>query len=711
MMAITANTTLTAQSLANYTDNYQWTGQPNCAPFGTFGPDRTYRVSIPVGQRVSVAVTPNGAWDPSIQVSSVCTVGATNTCVAGSNSAGSNVVETLVLANSGSTTLDTFLVVDTSSILASITPFDISFTFSATPVGEICALAEVLTLPASRAADALVSYSNDYLNGAGCPGGSSGSAGPERVYRTTVASNTRLTAVASASTNADGGVAFSPTVSIVPATTCAATLTCLAGATGVAGIATAVFDNGGASRDVFIVVDSATVIPGGTFALSVTSAAATLPVGDVCANATPAITTTTTLSNEDFTGYAGQYSAQGQSLCSYQSGLDRAYLVTIPAGQVLTASAFATDAGVLPDGGFINLSLSVVPSANECQSGPCVTGANATSTPGASEFVSRNNTGATSENVFVVVDSNLPAAAGTYSLAVTLAVPPIGDTCSDTLTAITATGNLTGQTLAGYSNDFGSGTSTLCRFASGADRVYRVTIPAMNRLTATTVTSVFADHGLSIVDGLAAACGSPTTCAASVDNDPPAGGETLVFDNSTGSPKTVFLIVDRFSGSDDFDLNVTIAPVVANVGETCQAPQVIAMSGTVSGQTTVGYVNNVGTVSSAACTGYSNSYSGRDRVYQISVGPGQTLTALVTPTTSFDPGVYFVASPASNCALTGTVCIGTGGDTNFTGTGATAAETGTFTNSTAAVQDVFIVVDSFSSTSSGGFDLTITLLP
>jgi hypothetical protein len=577
--------------------------------------------------------------------------------------------------------------------------------------GDFCSNAELLTLPAIRAADTLVGYFNDYSNGPGC---ATGTASNERVYVANVPANSRLTAVVSASTNTDGGAAFQPTLNIgLASETCGALVNCVAGANSTAtpGTATANFDNGPVARDVRIFVDTGTTIPGGTFTLNVTAAATTLPVGDVCSNVGTALSNGT-LQNEAFTGYAGQYASAAQVSCSYLSGLDRAYAVTIPSGQILTATVVATDAGVLPDGGFVNLSLSVVPATNECNTGPCVSGVNATGSPGAPETVLRSNTGSTAENVVLVVDSNLPSAAGTYALTVNVGAPAVGDTCSDSLTAIVAAGNLPGQSLAGYSADYGTGTSVGCRFVnSGIDRVYRITIPASTQLTATTVTPVFADHALSIVDGLAAACASPTTCAASADDDPMLGGETLDYINTTGLPKTVFLIVDRFSGPDAFDLNITFTPFVANTGETCQAPELISSSGTISGQTTSGYLNDIEVESTGACTGEGSTYDGLDRVYQITVGPGQTLTATVTPTSSWDPGLYFVAGPATNCATIDTTCVGTGSDSQFGGIGAGSAETGTFVNSTGSAQDVFIVVDSLDVSSPGDFDLTISLLP
>ena len=193
--------------------------------------------------------------------------------------------------------------------------------------------------------------------------------------------------------------------------------------------------------------------------------------------------------------------------------------------------------------------------------------------------------------------------------------------------------------------------------------------------------------------------------------------ETLVFDNTTAAAKTVLVVVDRFSAAvsgDTYELNISVGNIPPpNQGETCAAPQVIASSGTITGQTTVGYINNIGTVSN--CTSFSTSNPGVDRVYSVTVAPGQTLNATVTPDSagSYDPSIYVVLAPAANCLATGTTCASpnTTGDDGAGGD----PETTTYTNSGAAPVEVFIVVDSYTATSvtsgQGTFDLTVTLMP
>ena len=439
--------------------------------------------------------------------------------------------------------------------------FSLTTDVSSTPIGDVCENAEVLTLPASRAADSLANYADNYRASLGC---ASGTTNAERVYRVTVPANNRLTAVATASTNADGGVAFNPAVNIVPAsTTCILALTCAGGASGVSGVASANWDNvGNAATDVFVIVDS-TVAPAGTYSLTIAASAQTFPAGDVCTNVGAPITATTTFQGDTFAGFGDQYQPRGQNSCSYLPGLDRVYAVTIPAGQIMTATAYASDAGALPDGGTINLALSVVPAATDCQLGPCVTSSDNTSAAGSSEVVIRSNsTGANPESVLLVVDSNLPAAAGSFALNVNLVAPPVGDTCSDTQTAITASVSRGMEDLAGYANDYSTVVSG-CAFRGGGERTYRITIPAGFALTATTTTT--ADHSLSLVNGPAANCAAPTTCLASADVVLTGGGETITFNHWAPKPLRVFLVVGRFGsmGTTPYALAIDLSAIPA----------------------------------------------------------------------------------------------------------------------------------------------------
>ena len=104
-----------------------------------------------------------------------------------------------------------------------------------------------------------------------------------------------------------------------------------------------------------------------------------------------------------------------------------------------------------------------------------------TSTP--TRTLNWSNGGTTTAEVFAIVDSQAPNGAGTYTIGATVAVPPVGDTCS-TAQLITFNGDLPGTTV-GYANDYGAGTG--CTATQGPDRVYGLDLPA-GYLVSSTVT-------------------------------------------------------------------------------------------------------------------------------------------------------------------------------------------------------------------------------
>jgi len=94
------------------------------------------------------------------------------------------------------------------------------------------------------------------------------------------------------------------------------------------------------------------------------------------------------------------------------------------------------------------------------------------------------------------------------------------------------------------------------------------------------------------------------------------------------------------------------------------------------------------------------TYDGNDVAYTITVPNTKTLTVDVNPTSSWDPAIAIVGS----CASVGPSCLG-GADEGFSGD----PETATYTNTTGSAQVVFIIVDSYSSSSYGPFTIQATL--
>lgn len=150
-------------------------------------------------------------------------------------------------------------------------------------------------------------------------------------------------------------------------------------------------------------------------------------------------------------------------------------------------------------------------------------------------------------------------------------------------------------------------------------------------------------------------------------------GSVVVLDGGTGNDTCLLAIGlssgvpvsgDTTSATDDYDVNV-------NISNVCD-------------QTDLSFYQ----------------FDGRDVAYSISVPTGKTLTAVVAPTTQWDPALALV----TDCSNIGPTCVG--GD-DFNGSG--DPETGTYTNNTGQTQTIFIVVDAYSSSEYGPFTLNATV--
>jgi hypothetical protein len=103
-------------------------------------------------------------------------------------------------------------------------------------------------------------------------------------------------------------------------------------------------------------------------------------------------------------------------------------------------------------------------------------------------------------------------------------------------------------------------TATTCVQYPGPERVFSITIPAGQRLTATAVrdTGSMADPAINLIEAPASNCTSTPTCLDSSDDDfDGAAAETVTYLNSTNAPKTVFIIVGAWSQG-AFNLTVTL---------------------------------------------------------------------------------------------------------------------------------------------------------
>jgi hypothetical protein len=230
----------------------------------------------------------------------------------------------------------------------------------------------------------------------------------------------------------------------------------------------------------------------------------------------------------------------------------------------------------------------------------------------------------------------------------------------------------------GFSTNDTSATSGSCNFGNGPDRMYAVTIPAGQRLTVSASPQGPFDLTLSAAaNAVACAMG---LCSQSVQSTGPGGTETLLLDNPGMTVVSTVIILDSLTPmSGQVGLFASLTPLASLQGDTCQAPIVVMPPQTLVGLSTQGLIKDY-TLSGLPCRGPM----GAEAVFQVTVGPSQTLGVVVSSMS--DAVINVLAGPASTCGLSG--CLA---GVDQTGSG---VETLSWTNGPAA-QTVFVTVGRF----------------
>ncbi|MBL8921238.1 MAG: hypothetical protein JNJ54_20410 [Myxococcaceae bacterium] len=414
--------------------------------------------------------------------------------------------------------------------------------------------------------------------------------------------------------------------------------------------------------------------------------------GETCATAIPI--GPGLLTGQDLTAYIDDYQWFGQPNCTPFGtvGRDRVYQVTIPANQRLRAT-------VIPSPGW-DPSVQIT---DVCVAGPnpmgqmCIAGVNAQPV-GAPEVLVYLNASATPRTVSLVVDTADPNPVS-FDLNIEFLTVPMGDDCSS---AIALSGSATGQDLASFLGDYNNGAG--CAPASGPDRVYSVSIPAGNRLTAT-VTSALPDGGVGFTPALnlitTMTCTPTSACVAASQAAGP-GVATLLYDNVGTTPQSAFLVVDTNNPvvQGTFDITASFAPTMLPQGDVCaNTAMPIITSTMLTAQPFMGYLNHYG----IAVEGTTCSFDdGPDRVYAVTVPAGFRLRALGNA--SFPYNLDLVAGPASNCQANPVTCLDR--RSSFMG----GALTSSWDNGTGMAQTIFVIVDRQTPTPmTDTFDLGIDL--
>ncbi|MBK7860229.1 MAG: hypothetical protein IPJ65_16765 [Archangiaceae bacterium] len=251
-----------------------------------------------------------------------------------------------------------------------------------------------------------------------------------------------------------------------------------------------------------------------------------------------------------------------------------------------------------------------------------------------------------------------------------------------------------------------------CRAAGidgAGDAVFQFSVTAGNRGTLTAVGDSDTDVFVNLVAAPASRCGAVQpdggfggiTCVDGSD----VGGLNEADEVSTAIPGTYYAIVDGLTDADVGNVAVSFATTtVPATGDTCAAPTVVASSGMLTAQSGAGYGNDYDVDPDGTdCTTYSSN--GIDRVYQVSIPAGMTLTATVTPSgagANDDVSIYVLEGVAASCTPWITSCLA-GADVGADG----EADEVTYMNAGAAAKTVFVVVDSYFLRQPSAFDLNI----
>lgn len=298
---LTSGMTLMGETLVNFTNDYA--SGTNCSP--TFGGlDRTYSFTLGPAQQAVITVTPAMGLNTGISVVDTAVGCGNGVCVAGADTAGAGLPDTLAFSNPSSQPRTVFVIVD-SATSSTPTTFSIGVTETPIPANDSCELAGAPITASSSVMGTLVGKANDYNWSSTTNGCASGTTSLDAVHAVTIGAGQQLTATVATTSGT-----WNPTLQIVDGTTCAAgtTQTCLVGAaassvTTVGSAETARFINTGITpRTVFVVVETSTSSNHGGYGLTIDLAAPTQALASFAANCddlstgtvTPLLTATTT---------------------------------------------------------------------------------------------------------------------------------------------------------------------------------------------------------------------------------------------------------------------------------------------------------------------------------------------------------------------------------------------------------------------------------
>ncbi len=396
-----------AETLSNASNEYAGT-VPGCASGSFSGGDKVYALDTPAGQRTILIAEPDAG--ASVSLSLLANAAACNAvprqCINGFDQ---STVEQIATYNFTTGVERSLVIVDSAS--TSQGHVQLTALVDTPPAGEVCANAGAPITTAGTVSGTTIGYFNDYGSSSNNQTGCVGGIGPDRVHAIEVPSLTRMTAVV----QPDAG--YNVAVDLIAGQAdCIGRRICAssANASSTNGVAeTVTFKNTAAAlTTVLLSVDSVSTAATGRGNYDVTVSYAPVPAGDVCQNVVP-ITMSGTLMNETTTGYDNDIATPGSpTSCGgfSNTGADKVYSVTIPAGMTLSAT-------VTPATGFdpgIYLSTTCSASITMCLAGSDSGGA------GTADSIMYTNSTTAAINAFLVIDRYTSGTPGDYSLTINI---------------------------------------------------------------------------------------------------------------------------------------------------------------------------------------------------------------------------------------------------------------------------------------------------
>lgn len=527
-----------------YTNNYSATNQTGCISTG--GRDRIYAVAVAPNARIlaNIRQSSSGAYDPSINlvVGPEAQCSATpRVCIAADDIGLAPAVNAVRYLNTSAMTENVYVIADSANITDPGGAFRLDVSVDTPAQGDACEAPFALMSGTPRMGEGLSAFANDYFNTSRSSGStcSTTSDGPDRAYSVLVGVGETLNVSVTPSAGLNTAINLHGDAAECASRTCITSSN--NGATGA--MDTLIWTNSGtAARTVYLVVETPA---GATGSYSITTTTGTLP-GDVCATTTGPITAPGTLTAQTLAGYSVDYAqATATNGCENYSGPERVYAVTVPPRQRLVSTVTGSLDAVV---NFIN------GTAAACNAMPRVCVASADNTASGTETTVWDNGSMSPQNVYVVVGGyTAGSSTGTFSAQTAFTT---GDHCpSATVVSGTFPQTLTGQNFVGYRKDVDNFSSvTPCRYYTGPDRLYQVTIPARGgadggvpgRMDFSVNSTT--DLVINTYNFESRCVASPAVCLNGADANG-SGTEALAVTNPNAVPVTIFVGVSTASAA------------------------------------------------------------------------------------------------------------------------------------------------------------------